>query len=171
MAVKQGTHVPQSSTSARVAREEQFLSIARDDPDYVPFRTLLQRAYLRLKRPLLVAETGAEGEHRGPWFRYVADEVAAAGVLVSAALLLLGLTGLVDWAGRHVPRSVVRGLQLALGLALVGKGARMVGTPGDWLAGAAAALVVAFFLRSRRVPAALLLGCYIIHLVAESGEK
>ena len=30
--MKQGTHVPPSSTYARVEREEQFLSIARDDP-------------------------------------------------------------------------------------------------------------------------------------------
>jgi hypothetical protein len=53
-------------------------TIPREDPNYVPFRTLLKRAHLRLKRPLLVAETGAEGSDRAPWLRYIADEVYAA---------------------------------------------------------------------------------------------
>jgi hypothetical protein len=85
-------------------------AIARDDPDYVPFRTLLQRAYLRLKRPLLVAETGAEGEHRAPWFRYVADEVAAA---IEAGVPVEGvcLYPILDYPGwdddRHCPAGLL----------------------------------------------------------------
>ncbi|WP_420225636.1 hypothetical protein [Pigmentiphaga litoralis] len=32
----------------------------------------------RYQRPILIAETGAEGDLRVPWLRYVCDEVAAA---------------------------------------------------------------------------------------------
>jgi len=53
-------------------------SIFRDEPQYVPLRTLLERMYGRHRRPMLVAETGAEGGRRAPWLRYVASEVFAA---------------------------------------------------------------------------------------------
>lgn len=46
--------------------------------DYRPFRDILAEYYARYRRPLLVAETGAEGEIRVPWLRYVTREVAAA---------------------------------------------------------------------------------------------
>lgn len=60
-------------------------TIERGAPAYRPFRELLAETYLRYRRPLLVAETGAEGSARVPWFRYVAQEVRharAAGVPV-----------------------------------------------------------------------------------------
>src|SRR5512142_1123989 len=53
-------------------------------------------------------------------------EIVAAGITVSAVVLLLGTTGLIDAVDRLVPRSVVRGLQLALGLSLLVKGVQMV---------------------------------------------
>jgi hypothetical protein len=90
-------------------------------------------------------------------------EILAAGVTVSLVTLVLGLTGLIGWVNRVVPKSVVRGLQLALGLSLLMKGLQMVaGTrivlgPDSYLAGAVAALLVLGLLFSRRVPAALLL--------------
>jgi hypothetical protein len=84
--------------------------IARDSPHHVPFRTLLKRAHLRLKRPLLVAETGAEGENRASWLRYIADEVAAAmeaGVPVEGVCLYPVL----DYPGwdddRHCPTGLL----------------------------------------------------------------
>jgi len=90
-------------------------------------------------------------------------QILAAGIAVSAVLLVLGLTGLIDWLNRAVPRSVVRGLQLALGLSLLMKGLRMVEATGSavawdsWLTGALATLVVLALTFSRRVPAALVL--------------
>ena len=53
-------------------------TIFRDEPQYVPLRTLLERMYQRHRRPMLLAETGAEGDRRAPWLRYVAGEVFAA---------------------------------------------------------------------------------------------
>jgi MFS superfamily sulfate permease-like transporter len=45
-------------------------------------------------------------------------ELAASGVMIGAALLLLGVTGWVARLARLVPQSVLAGLQLGLGLAL-----------------------------------------------------
>jgi beta-glucosidase/6-phospho-beta-glucosidase/beta-galactosidase len=53
-------------------------TIGRDHALYRPFRDILAETYQRYRRPIFVAETGAEGVHRAPWFRYVCDEVRAA---------------------------------------------------------------------------------------------
>lgn len=45
------------------------------DPDYRPFRGMLSELFHRYRRPLLVAETGAEGDLRGPWLRHVSEQV------------------------------------------------------------------------------------------------
>lgn len=47
-------------------------------PDYRPFRDILAEAHRRYGRPILVAETGAEGAARVPWLRYVGAEAEAA---------------------------------------------------------------------------------------------
>jgi predicted benzoate:H+ symporter BenE len=46
-------------------------------------------------------------------------QVIAAGVAVGAVILILGITGMIDWFNRFIPKSVVRGLQLALGFSLL----------------------------------------------------
>jgi hypothetical protein len=90
-------------------------------------------------------------------------QIVAAGAAVSVAVLALGATGLIDWLNRVVPRSVVRGLQLALGLSLLMKGLQMVAAtpaapgPDSVGTGVLAALVALALLPSRRVPAALVL--------------
>ncbi len=48
--------------------------IEMDHALYRPFSDLLFETYARYGRPLLVSETGTEGDRRGSWFRYVADE-------------------------------------------------------------------------------------------------
>jgi hypothetical protein len=45
---------------------------------YRPFRHLLEEVWRRYGKPLLVSETGAEGDRRAEWFRYVYGEVAEA---------------------------------------------------------------------------------------------
>jgi MFS superfamily sulfate permease-like transporter len=90
-------------------------------------------------------------------------QILAAGATVSAVVLVLGATGLIDWLNRVVPRSVVRGLQLALGLSLLMKGMEMIAGTHEWfgpdsyLTGVLSALLVLVLFFSRRVPAALLL--------------
>lgn len=79
--------------------------------------------------------------------------LAASGVIIGAALLVLGASGGVDRLGRLVPQSVLAGLQLGLGatLALVSLGL-MAASP--WL-GAATLLLLVGLLRWPRLPAAL----------------
>ena len=91
------------------------------------------------------------------------SEITAAGATVSAFVLVLGISGLIDRANQLVPKSVVRGLQLALGLSLLEKGLRMATSTrvvfgvDSYLTAILAALVVVLLARSRRVPAALVL--------------
>jgi beta-glucosidase/6-phospho-beta-glucosidase/beta-galactosidase len=53
-------------------------TIRLGEPGYRPFHGILAELYQRYRRPVLVAETGAECEARSPWLRYVAGEVAQA---------------------------------------------------------------------------------------------
>ena len=73
-------------------------------PLYRPFRDILAEVYQRYKRPLFVAETGAESAARAPWLRYVADEVRAAveaGIPVEG-ICLYPITDYPGWTnGRH----------------------------------------------------------------------
>jgi hypothetical protein len=45
--------------------------------DYRAFRQILAQAYERYNRPIVVAETGAEGSAAAAWLHYIAEEVAA----------------------------------------------------------------------------------------------
>ena len=92
-----------------------------------------------------------------------APQILAAGATVSLFILILGLSGLTDWLNRVVPKSVVRGIQLALGLSLLIKGMQMVvGThhwcaPDSYLTGLLSSVIVLLLFFSRKVPAALVL--------------
>jgi hypothetical protein len=46
--------------------------------DYRPFRAILAEAWQRYGRPMIVAETGAEGGAGPAWLHYICDEVRAA---------------------------------------------------------------------------------------------
>ncbi len=45
-----------------------------------------------------------------------ADEIAAAAILMGVIFLVIGSTGLVDFAGRAFPKPLIRGVQLTVGL-------------------------------------------------------
>ncbi|WP_349570839.1 beta-glucosidase [Azotobacter salinestris] len=53
-------------------------TIPLGDPAYRPLQGILAEVYQRYRRPVLIAETGAEGEARAPWLRYVAEQAFAA---------------------------------------------------------------------------------------------
>ena len=52
--------------------------LRHDDARYAPLSDLLQAQGQRYGRPILIAETGAEGAARAPWLRYVADQAMRA---------------------------------------------------------------------------------------------
>jgi hypothetical protein len=84
--------------------------------------------------------------------------IFGAGLAIGLAMLCITAFGLIDWLNRVVPKSVVRGIQLGLGLQLASLALReYVGAEqvtGYWLAGLAFILVIAL-LGNRRLPAAL----------------
>lgn len=61
-----------------VRRVGKFRALRRRHPDYRPFREILREVYERYRRPIFIAETGAENRARASWFRYVAEECRAA---------------------------------------------------------------------------------------------
>jgi beta-glucosidase/6-phospho-beta-glucosidase/beta-galactosidase len=70
---------------------------------YRPFRDILAEVHQRYERPIIVAETGAEGEMRRPWFSYVCDEVfeaVSAGVPVQG-ICLYPVTDYPGWVDRR----------------------------------------------------------------------
>lgn len=103
-------------------------------------------------------------------------EILAAGATVSLVVLVLALTGGIDLLNRLVPKSVVRGLQLALGMTLLVKGLQMVAGTNVWIAtdsiltGLVCGALVLVLFQSKRVPVALLLfGAGL--LIAISGDS
>jgi hypothetical protein len=101
------------------------------------------------------------------------SQILTAGLITSVAILLLALTGLIRWLNRTIPRSVVRGLQLALGLKLLTGGVGMIAGTDTWFGwdsmgmGLGCSVLVLVFYFSTRVPSALLVfGIGIVALFA-----
>ena len=85
---------------------EDGQTIPRDSTDYRPFKGILREIAHRYKRPILIAETGAEGDVRGDWLRYVSEQ---AGLAMQAGVQVEGicLYPVLDYPGwtddRHCP--------------------------------------------------------------------
>ncbi|MCH7872119.1 MAG: putative sulfate/molybdate transporter [Planctomycetes bacterium] len=98
------------------------------------------------------------------------SQILAAGIVTGGVILLLGMTRLIDVLNRAIPRSVVRGLQLALGLKLLSGGFGMIAETGTWIGwdsigmGIVCASLVLLLYFSTRVPGALVV--FAIGLVA-----
>ncbi len=90
-------------------------------------------------------------------------QILAAGIITGAVVLALGITRLIDVFNRLIPLPVVRGLQLGLGLLLIEKGIGLVTQTGQWwswdsmLTGLLGFAFVLLFIRSARIPTALIL--------------
>ena len=102
------------------------------------------------------------------------SQIIAAGIGTAAVLLLISLAGLIDWLNRVIPKNVVRGIQLALGLKLLTGGIKMIadsGVPIGWDSigtGVLCAALVLWLASSKRVPGALLVfGIGLVALIAD----
>ena len=98
------------------------------------------------------------------------SQIISAGIITGAVVLLLGVSGLINWLSGVIPRSVVRGLQLAIGLKLLTGGFTMIagteviiGWDSMGLGVLCASLVLAFYF-STRVPGALVV--FAVGLIA-----
>lgn len=87
------------------------------------------------------------------------SQILAAGMIVGAVVLVLGLLGWVDRLARLVPDPVVRGLQMAVGLGLCLKGLELITSSGldKWILGLPAGILCLALLGRRRFPLALAL--------------
>ena len=87
-----------------------------------------------------------------------ANTIYGSGLAIGVAMLLLTVSGGISWLARVVPKAVIRGIQLGLGIQLGSLALREYmssdGIPGYVLA-AAAFVVTLALIRNRRVPAAL----------------
>ncbi len=83
-----------------------------------------------------------------------------AGLAIGVTMLLLSVTGLIDWLARVVPKTVVRGIQFGLGLQLASLALKEYvpsdGVSGYWLT-IVAFVIAVIFLGNRKYPAALFL--------------
>ncbi len=84
--------------------------------------------------------------------------IYGAGLAIGITMLLLTVTGLVDWLGRIIPKSVIRGIQFGLGLKLASVALQNYvmedGVLGCLLA-ALAFLVTIFLVGNRKYPPAI----------------
>lgn len=64
--------------------------------------------------------------------KFTKDETAAAGIVVSAAVLVLSVTGLLQWLHRVVPVPVVKGIQVGAGLSLAISAGTTLIQPLSW---------------------------------------
>lgn len=96
-------------------------------------------------------------------------EVAAAGLIIGAVLLVLGLTGLIDYLARVTPPGVVGGIQAGLGLSLAILGVKMI--IKDPFLGWTVLIIMLPLLKSRRFPAAIMgvLAGVILNFVLHPG--
>ncbi len=84
--------------------------------------------------------------------------IYGAGLAIGLTMLLLTVTGLMDWLARVVPKSVIRGIQFGLGLKLaliaLKDYVQADGVAGYWLA-AICFILTLFLIGNRRYPPAL----------------
>jgi SulP family sulfate permease len=108
-----------------------------------------------------------------------ASQITASGLLVGLFLLIIGATGAITVLGKYIPKSVVRGVQMATGTLLMAQGVQFVvgtskyqllqGTAEPYLhiqsvgpipigiiIGTAAAALTLLFLNNKKLPAGLL---------------
>jgi SulP family sulfate permease len=96
------------------------------------------------------------------------QEIASAGLLIGVLLALIAVTNLTRLLARLFTLPLVRGIQLGLGLLLVREGIKLIFAKqaillwnnlslGGWEIAVSAAIILALFIRSQRLPAGLLL--------------
>ncbi len=80
--------------------------IDMSDSHYRPLNTMLKEVYLRYRRPLLIAETGAEHDFRVPWLRYVFEQTVLAmqADVNVEGICLYPVADFRSWSGdKHLP--------------------------------------------------------------------
>ncbi|KPJ62523.1 MAG: hypothetical protein AMS15_03620 [Planctomycetes bacterium DG_23] len=96
------------------------------------------------------------------------EKVYTSGLVMGVIWMLMGATGAMTYVARWTPKSVVRGVQLALGVLLAIQGFKMVSN--WWVLGFAAVVIVLLLRQHRYAPAAIVLVALGIAIMAFRGE-
>lgn len=96
------------------------------------------------------------------------EKVYTSALAMGVVWLLMGATGAMTHVARWTPRSVVRGIQLSLGVLLAVEGVKMVST--WWLLGATAVAIVVVLRENRYAPAAVVLVLLGLAIMAWQGK-
>ena len=94
--------------------------------------------------------------------------VYASAFAMGIVWLLMAVTGGIDWLGAVTPQSVVRGIQVALGVLLLVQAVRMLST--EWWLGLIAVLIVLLLRQNRYAPAAIVLVGFGALIMAFQGK-
>ena len=100
------------------------------------------------------------------------DAIAAGALLMGVIFLILGTTGLIDWAARAFPRPLIRGVQLTVGLLFLKIAYTLVVSPpstfidhtlsSPWLVGLSLACAALALALRRRPIALVMIGAAVI---------
>lgn len=99
--------------------------------------------------PMKVLAIVAIAQHWSPSMIY------ASGFAMGAIWLIFAVTGVIGWIARVTPNSVIRGIQVTLGVFLVIEAFKMIST--WWLIGIISILIVLLLRQNRYAPAAIML--------------
>lgn len=94
--------------------------------------------------------------------------IYASGFAMGIIWLFLALSGIINWITRFTPNSVVRGIQISLGLLLAVEAIKLISN--GWLLGAVSVLIVLVFRQNRYAPAAIVLMILGIVIMSFKGQ-
>ncbi|RJP69701.1 MAG: hypothetical protein C4532_10505 [Candidatus Abyssobacteria bacterium SURF_17] len=94
--------------------------------------------------------------------------IYASGFAMGIVWAVFALIGLMDLIAKYTPKSVVRGVQTALGVLLAREGLKLVST--WWLLGIVAVLIVLIFRKNRYAPAAIVLVVLGLAIMGFNGD-
>ena len=100
--------------------------------------------------------------------KWPTSRIYATGVVTGVIWLVLSLSGLIQKLAKITPRSIVRGIQIALGVMLAIEGFKMIST--GWILGAVSIVVVLILRTNKYAPAAIVLIVLGIAIMGFKGE-
>ncbi|MEI8356229.1 MAG: putative sulfate/molybdate transporter, partial [Deltaproteobacteria bacterium] len=112
--------------------------------------------------PMKVIAIAAIAQHWTPSMIY------ASGFSMGIIWFFFAITGIVGWLGRVTPPSVIRGIQITLGLLLVVEAYKLLST--SWLLGITATILAVILRQNRYAPGAVVLMALGILIVILKGE-
>jgi MFS superfamily sulfate permease-like transporter len=100
--------------------------------------------------------------------KWPTPRIYASGVATGVIWLILSFTGLIQKLAAITPRSIVRGIQIALGIMLAIEGFKMIST--GWILGAISIAIVLVLRTNKYAPAAIVLMVMGIGIMSFNGE-